>query len=232
MIVKLRDMKNPAGMRRNLRRLTSIFLTGLLAILPILVTIAVVMWLIGLAESVLGSLLNVLLPGSLYLPGMGLILAILLIFLVGLGLQGVFMRQFLDWIDEALNRIPLVKTVYGAMRDLTGMLSNKNERRFSQVVMVRLPNLPMRLVGFVTIEDLAGAGLACEEDEVAVYLPMSYQIGGYTLLLPRKYLTPLDMGFEEAMRFVITAGLSGRPGHESGHDSANGNLTGSSQQAP
>ncbi len=209
----LDSLKNPAHLRSSLRKLTGVFLTGLLAILPILVTIAVVMWLIGLAESVLGGLLTVLLPGSLYLPGMGLILAIVLIFLVGLGLQGVFMRQFLDWIDEALNRIPLVKTVYGAVRDLTGMLSNKSGRRFSQVVMVRLPNMPIRLVGFVTVEDLGAAGLSCEEDEVAVYLPMSYQIGGYTLLLPRKYLTPLDMGFEEAMRFVITAGLS-RPEHE------------------
>lgn len=214
MIDKLNELKTREGMRRNLRRMTAVFLAGLLAVLPILITVAVIMWLIRAAESVLGGLLAVLLPGSLYLPGMGLILAIVLIFLIGLGMQGVFMRQFLHWLEEALNRIPLVKTVYGAVRDLTGMLSNKNERRFSQVVTVQLPNMPMRLVGFVTIEDLASAGLNCGDDEVAVYLPMSYQIGGYTLLLPRRYLTPLDMGFEEAMRFVITAGLSGRPAHE------------------
>lgn len=202
-----------AELRRAARKFAGIFLAGLLAILPILVTIAVVMWLVGTAEAVLGGLASVLLPSKLYLPGMGLLLAILLIFLVGLGMQGVFMRQFLRWIEEALNRIPLIKTVYGAVRDLTDMLSNKNERRFSQVVMVQLPNLPMRLVGFVTIEDLNAAGLGGEDDEVAVYMPMSYQIGGYTLLLSRRFLTPLDMGFEEAMRFVITAGLS-RPGHD------------------
>ncbi|HEX4895223.1 MAG TPA: DUF502 domain-containing protein [Solimonas sp.] len=195
-------------LRNQARKLTGTFFTGLLAVLPILVTLALVMWLMRTAESVLGGLLDILLPGSLYLPGMGLLLAIVLIFLVGLGMQGLFVRQFLNWIEDALNRIPLVKTVYGAVRDLTGLMSNKNGRRFSAVVMVQLPNLPMRLVGFVTVEDLKAAGLACEDDEVAVYLPMSYQIGGYTLLLPRRYLTPLDMGFEEAMRFVITAGLS------------------------
>jgi uncharacterized membrane protein len=191
-----------------LRKLASTFFTGLLAVLPILVTVALIMWLINAAESVLGGLLGVLLPGSLYLPGMGLILAVLLILLVGAGMQGIFVRQFLRWVESALNRIPLIKTVYGAVRDLTGMLSNKSGNRFSQVVMVRLPNMPVRLVGFVTVEDLAAAGLSCEDEEVAVYLPMSYQIGGYTLLLPRRLLTPLDMGFEEAMRFVITAGLS------------------------
>ena len=66
-----------------LRRLSSTFLAGLLAVLPIMITAAVVMWLIGAAESLLGGLLNAVLPGPLYLPGMGLILAVLLIFLVG-----------------------------------------------------------------------------------------------------------------------------------------------------
>lgn len=196
------------SLRQQLGRLTGIFLTGLLAVLPILITIVVVLWLIQLAESLFGGVLDVLLPKSLYLPGMGLVLAIAIIFVVGLSLQGVFMSQLLRWFESVLNRIPLVKTVYGAVRDLTAMLGNNSERRFSQVVMVRFADLPIRLIGFVTIEDLRETGMGSEDDEVAVYLPMSYQIGGYTLLLPRRCLTPLDMGFEDAMRFVITAGLS------------------------
>lgn len=203
--------KTKAGLKATAAKLAGIFLTGLLALLPIFITIAVVLWLFQVAESVLGGLLGVLLPSSLYLPGMGIVLAIALIFLVGAGMQGLVVRQFLGWVELAVNRIPLVKTVYGAVRDLTGLMSNKNGRKFSQVVTVQLPNLPMRLVGFITIADLGSVGLGGGDDEVAVYLPMSYQIGGYTLLLPRRYLTPLDMGFEEAMRFVITAGLS-RPG--------------------
>ena len=191
-----------------LRKLAGTFFTGLIAVLPILVTIALVMWLIRAAESVLGGVLSIVLPGSFYLPGMGLVLAVAIIFLVGLGLQGVMFRQVLLWLEEAINRIPLIKTVYGAVRDLTGLMGNKGERRFTEVVMVALPNVPIRLVGFITVDSLAAAGLPGTAEDVAVYLPMSYQIGGYTLLLPRSYLTPLDMGFEEAMRFVITAGIS------------------------
>lgn len=207
------DPKTRAGLKATAAKLAGIFFTGLLALLPIFITIAVVLWLLKTAESVLGGLLGVLLPSSLYLPGMGIVLAIALIFFVGAGMQGLFVRQFLGWVDEVINRIPLVKTVYGAVRDLTGLMSSKGGRKFSQVVTVQLPNLPMRLVGFVTIEDLGSVGLAGGTDEVAVYLPMSYQIGGYTLLLPRSYLTPVDMSFEEAMRFVITAGVS-RPGED------------------
>jgi uncharacterized membrane protein len=195
--------------KAQLRRLARIFFTGLLAVLPILITVALAMWLIRAAESVFGGILSALMPQA-YLPGMGLIVAVGVIFLVGLGMQGLVVRQFFDWLEQALNRIPLIKTVYGAVRDLTGFMSGKGGRKFGQVVMVQLPNLPLRLVGFVTVEDLALVDLAdcAAGDCVAVYLPMSYQIGGYTVFLPRHLVTPLDMSFEQAMRFVITAGLS------------------------
>ncbi len=200
--------KTRSDFNATLRRLAGTFFTGLIAVLPILVTVALVMWLIGAAEAVLGGMLGVLLPSSLYLPGMGLLLAIGLIFVVGLGLQGVMFKQGMLWLEDAINRIPLIKTVYGAVRDLTGLMNNKGERRFNQVVTIALPNVPIRLVGFITVESLTAAQIPGGPDEVAVYLPMSYQIGGYTLLLPRSYLTPVDMSFEDAMRFVITAGIS------------------------
>src|SRR3546814_8834964 len=69
----------------------------------------------------------------------------------------------------------------------------------------------IRLVGFVTVEDLSRFEIAAEEECVAVYLPMSYQIGGYTAFIPRKLLTPVDMSLEDAMRFVVTAGVSRSP---------------------
>ncbi len=101
-----------------------------------------------------------------------------------------------------------MKTVYGAVRDLTGFLSKKDTRKFDKVVLVQLPNVPVRLLGFVTVEDLSNVGLDQGDGSVAVYLPMSYQIGGYTVLLPSSYLTPVEMSMEDAMRFLITAGLS------------------------
>jgi uncharacterized membrane protein len=114
----------------------------------------------------------------------------------------------MGWLEEVLNRIPLVKTVYGAVRDLMSLFSKAGSRKFSKVVMVKFPGLEARLVGFVTIEDFAGLAVAAAPGEVAVYLPMSYTIGGYTVLLPRSCLTPLDMSLEDAMRFVVTAGMS------------------------
>ena len=65
----------------------------------------------------------------------------------------------------------------------------------------------MRLLGFVTRADFSHAPGIARADEVAVYLPMSYQVGGYTVLVPRSACTPVDMSREEALKFILTAGL-------------------------
>lgn len=196
------------------RGLVRTFLSGLFVLLPVLVTVAIIVWLFGAAETALGGLLRVLMPNAVYLPGMGLVFTVAVIFLVGLLTQAIFFRKLFGWFEHQLERIPMVKTVYSAVKDLTGFISRAGagdeKKRFGQVVLVQVPDVPIRMLGFVTLEDLSR--LKLKEDgageQVAVYLPMSYQIGGYTVLLPRSYLTPLDMGMEEAMRFVITAGLS------------------------
>jgi uncharacterized membrane protein len=210
------SIKKPLSHLFHWRRLTRTFLSGLFVLLPIMVTLAIVMWLIGIAETVLGAFIRVLLPSNAYLPGMGLVLTLLLIFVVGVAMQAIFFRELIKWVEEQLERIPLIKTVYSAVKDLTGFFSRAGSgaKRFGQVVQVQIPGMPIRMLGFVTLEDLDGVGLASPdggEESVAVYLPMSYQIGGYTVLLPRSYLTPVDMGMEEAMRFLITAGLSRTP---------------------
>lgn len=197
----------------SLRKLLTTFLSGLVVSLPIIVTLAVLVWLVVVAESVMGGALAFLLPEGAYVAGMGLIVGIGLIFAVGMATRIILFQSMVDTAERQLNRIPLVKTLYGAVRDLMGLLSNQDKSaRFSKMVLVAWPGVPMRLFGFITLEDFSALGIEAEGDEVAVYLPLSYQIGGYMALIPRQYLKPVDMKLEEGMRFVVTAGMS-RP-HE------------------
>jgi uncharacterized membrane protein len=192
----------------SLRRIARTFLSGLAVVLPIVITIAVLLWLVSAAEASLGAIARVVLPDGAYHRGFGLLLALGLVFATGVLMEAVYFRRLMSWLEEGLNRIPLVKTVYSAVRDLMSLFANTGARKFSKVVMVTFPGTEARLVGFVTIEDFAGLPLAPGPGMVAVYLPMSYTIGGYTVFLPRDCLTPLDMTLEEAMRFVVTAGMS------------------------
>jgi uncharacterized membrane protein len=192
----------------SLGRIARTFFSGLAATLPIFVTITLVLWLVNAVESTLGTVVKVFLPNGVYLRGLGVLTALALIFAVGVLMEAVLFRRVLKWFEDLLNRIPLVKTIYSAVRDLMGLFSKDSKRNFSKVVLVQCPDGRGRQIGFVTVEDFAGLPFNPGPDTVAVYLPMSYQIGGYTVFLPREALTPLDMTLEEAMRFVVTAGMS------------------------
>lgn len=198
-----------ASLRALLRQLPSLFLSGLLALLPVLITLGLILWLVDVTESIFGEALKLFVPEQAYGPGMGLLFGALVILGAGVLTQAIFFHHIVRWFEEALARIPLINTVYGAVRDLTALFSKKDaSSQFSRPVLVQLPNIPMQLLGFITVESFDGLPFCPGEDVVAVYLPMSYQIGGYTTFVPRSCLTAVDMSFEDAMRFVVTAGMS------------------------
>jgi uncharacterized membrane protein len=188
------------------RRVGRIFLTGLLTVLPIVATIYFTVWVLTVLERFFGKQLIWLIPDDWYRTGMGLVVAIVFVFLVGLLMHGILFRRVFAEAEKLLLEIPLVRSVYAALRDLLGLFANHKEPSL-QVVSLDLPG-NLRVLGFVTRTDFSDApdGIA-RADEVAVYLPMSYQVGGYTVFVPKSACTPVDMSREEAMKFILTAGL-------------------------
>jgi uncharacterized membrane protein len=197
--------------RHPLARLWRTFLTGLVAIIPLGVTAYVVYWLFTAADSLFSGIGQALLPPGWYFPGLGLTAAVLAVLALGAVLNAwVFGRVMLTLGTRLLERIPLIKTVYSGIRDLMLFVSRAPDDDRRHVVLVTLPG-DIRLIGFIT--DTAPAQAVPEltrEDEpvLAVYLPMSYQIGGYALYLPERCLQRLEMSVEEGMRMVLTAGMN------------------------
>jgi uncharacterized membrane protein len=192
----------------SLTRLARTFFSGLAVVLPIFVTIALILWLIGAVEDTLGAIFRFIAPAAPYYPGLGLLAALLFIFSVGVLMEALLFRRVMTWLEELLEHIPLVKTVYGAVRDLMSLFSRSGTAGFTKVVLVKWPGSNVQMLGFVTLEDFTGLPVSPGPGQIAVYLPMSYQIGGHTIFVPRECLTPLNMTLEEAMRFVVTAGMS------------------------
>jgi uncharacterized membrane protein len=185
-------------------------LTGLLAILPVVLTLYLLYWLAVTAESALGKLIRLVLPDNWYWPGMGLIVALLFVFLLGLLMHAYVFRSLFGRVEQLLYHMPLIKTVYSAIRDFFDYFSPSGKKEFEQVVAVSIGDTGLKLVGFVTqaLPERLPEGLR-DEDSILVYLPMSYMIGGYAVLVPRSRIQPLDMNMEEAMRFALTAGVTG-----------------------
>jgi uncharacterized membrane protein len=192
-----------------LKRLTTTFLRGLVTLLPIAITLYVLVWLATTSETLLGKLFRLLLPDSLYHPGLGLVAGLLLVLAVGLLMELYIARRLWAQIEKLVLRIPAVKTLYGAVKDFGAFLSQSSAQRTrGQVVKVKVAQ-GMHVIGFVTREDFRDlpAGLA-GEDSFAVYLPMSYQLGGYTVFVARALVEPVEMEVEAALRLAVTAGMS------------------------
>ena len=188
-------------------------LTGLVTILPVALTVYLLYWITISAESVLGSMIRSILPEVLYWPGIGLIATLAVAFLVGLLMNAYVVRQLFAKGEQILYRMPLIKSVYKAIRDFFQYFSPTAKKEFEQVVSVSIGDTGMKVIGFVTqaVPESLPEGLQ-EEDSMLVYLPLSYMIGGYAVLVPRSAVQRIDMNMEEAMRFTLTAGVTTPPG--------------------
>lgn len=194
-----------------MKRIGRTFLTGLAAVVPVAVTLYLIYWLAVTSETALGNLFRHLLPEGWYWPGMGLGAGLLLVFLTGLLMHAWLVQRLYDRVEGLLYRIPLIRSVYGSMRDLFNLLQQAREQALHQAVVLTWGEV--RLIGFITRQELSdlppGIGAA---DDVIVYLPMAYMIGGYMVVVPRSAVQPIEMSVEEVLRFTFTAGITGIQG--------------------
>lgn len=186
-----------------MKKISQLFLQGLVAILPITITLAILFWLGSIAEQTLGAVMRWLLPEQWYWPGLGVLAGLVFIFLIGVLMNAYLFRKLGVWTGVLLNKIPLVKTIYSSVKDIARFASpNENKEDLKKAVLVSFDN-DIQVIGFITNNSPPVTG-----DLVAVYLPMSYQIGGFTLLLPKSRYQELDMSVPDAMRLAFTAAMT------------------------
>jgi len=186
------------------------FIRGILVLLPLILTIYPLYYFFNWLNSISNELIQYFFPGMTSLPGTGIVLGIITIFLLGLLMSSNFIRRVYEWIEAPLLRIPLVKSLYSAIKELTRYLAPEpGRKKADKVVVVKIPDMDIEIIGFVMRTDLSPLPDELEkQDRVAVYFPMSYQVGGYTLFLPRSWLKNTDMSVEDAMKNVLTGWVS------------------------
>lgn len=183
-------------------------LTGFITLLPLVLTIYLLYWLGVSSEEFMGKLYRYVLPQGSYFPGLGMVTGIIIVFIVGLLMKAYLVRKLFTVIEDLLYKLPLIKSVYRAFRDLFDFFSSTKEG-IGQAVAVTFND--MELIGFITQEDPKRLPPSFRDpDHVLVYLPMSYMVGGYTILVKKDDVRKLEMSGDEAMRFVLTAGITGK----------------------
>lgn len=142
------------------------------------------------------------LPEWLVAP-VGLLLTLLLVMTVGLLTGNLLGRTLFCWLDRLVNRLPLVKLLYSAIKDILGAVFGQ-DKRFSSPVLVRLGE-GVEVLGFITRDDLSDLGLA---DKVSVYVPQSFNFAGNLLLVDKNKITAVASPASEILPLIISGGIS------------------------
>jgi uncharacterized membrane protein len=183
---------------------------GVLVWLPILATIWVVNFMLHLMDRTLLLLPPGYRPEALLgfsIPGAGLVLALVLLLLTGLLVTNLIGRRFVVWGEELLNRIPVVRSVYGGVKSFAESVFSQSNS-FRKVVMVEYPREGVWSIGFLTAEDVPEISQKTGENHVAVYLSSALNAtAGWVIVVPRRTVRELDMSVDAALKMIITCGV-------------------------
>ena len=199
----------------SMKQISKTFFKGLIAIIPLTLTVYVLFWLAGTAELALGNIFKFFLPDSWYIKGMGFGLGLVVVFFFGAFLNSQAFLGLFNIFEELVIQIPFVKSIYTTIRDVSSLFSSEKKRKFKQVVLVNVPPGNGQQIGFITVSDFDEVlHTFIADDQIAVFLPFSYQIGGYTVILSRENVVEIDMSVEDALRFITTTGVVGNVADE------------------
>ena len=183
-------------------------LRGLILLVPVVVTVSFLVWLSRTVDELLKPIVLLVLPPEWYVPGLALLVFLVAALLLGMLTRNVLMRKVGETAEQWVVKTPVIGSIYPIVRQLTDLLSGKDvQQKNGKVVLVNLPGVDAQAFGIVMQQGDSATLDWLPPDCDLVYLPMSYQLGGYSLVLPRSRLQPLNIKTGEALQMIITGGI-------------------------
>ncbi|MCP4652002.1 MAG: DUF502 domain-containing protein [Candidatus Omnitrophica bacterium] len=186
-----------------------VFLTGLAAIVPVVITVYVITGLFNFADGILGKYINDYAKDYLgvAIPGLGIIISILIIFVVGSFIR-LFGNRLLRWIETMFFRLPLVNKIYFPIKRIVEFLFFPPRKTFETAVLLQYPRKGIYSLGFVTSESSTLLREKTRKKLYNVFISSSpYPLTGFTVVVPEEELTFLNISVEKAMKMVVSGGL-------------------------
>lgn len=191
-------------MKKNLK---NTFLTGLFVIIPLVVSVALLVWFFQKADSLfsplIGAIVRTFAPGVGHIPGSGILAGLVIILVVGFFARNVVGARVLAALDSIINRIPWYRTIYSTVKQLTDAFSPNNQRSFKEVVLVSYPMEGSQAIGFRT-GNIERDGRAF----AVVFVPTNHIYLGDVLFIPEEDVVRLDMAVEQAVRILVSGGIA------------------------
>jgi len=191
--------------------LKNYFLTGLLVILPIFITVYVIWYLIKAMDAVLKFIPAKYLPETytnIYIPGVGLILVVILILIVGILTRNIAGKTVLQFWDNLVDRIPLARILYSSVKQLLQAFFFQNSDSFQRVALIEYPRRGIYVLGFITGESRGEIQVKTNKKMINVFVPTTPNpTSGFYVLVPEEDLMLLDMSVEDAFKLLISGGI-------------------------
>lgn len=191
------------------------FITGLLVLVPLFITVWVISGLVGMMDQSLFLLPETWRPKAqlgLEIPGMGAILTLLIIFVTGVIATNFFGKRLILVWEALLARVPVVKSIYASVKQVSDTLFSDSGNAFRQAVLVQFPRPGVWTIAFVTGKPGGDVATHLSGDYLSVYVPTTPNpTGGYFLMLPRADVVELDMSVDEALKYIISMGVVAPP---------------------
>ncbi len=184
---------------------------GLLVVLPVAITAWVIQWIVGTLDQTLLILPVAWHPDrvfGIHIPGLGVVLALGILLLVGAITSNFIGRRLLAWSDRVMNRIPVVRSIYSGVKQVSDTLFSETGNAFRTAVLVQWPRPDVWTIGFVTGTPGGDVANHLPGDFLSVYVPTTPNpTGGYFVMLRKSDCIELRMSVDEALRYVISMGV-------------------------
>ena len=202
-------------MKRLRTSLKNYFLTGLLVILPIFITVYIILSLIRAMDAILKYIPAEYLPETylqIHIPGLGLILVVILVFVVGLLTRNFIGRKIVKLGENIVDRIPLVRILYTGVKQLLEPLFLQKTNAFKRVALIEYPRRGVHVIGFVTGESKGEVQSKTSKDMMNVFVPTTPNpTSGFYILIPEDEVVYLNMSVEDAFKLIISGGIVSPP---------------------
>lgn len=190
------------------------FVAGLLIWIPIVITVWVLAWIVGTLDQTLLLLPYSMRPAQLlgfHLPGLGVILSLGVVLLTGVVAANIIGQRLVRYWDNLLSRIPVVKTIYYSVKQVSDTLFSSNGQAFRKALLVEYPRANSWTIAFLTGQP-GGDAARHLADHVSVYVPTTPNpTSGFFLMLPRSDVIELDMSVDEALKYIVSMGVVAPP---------------------
>ncbi len=192
-------------------KLRKYLITGLLVWVPLGITILVIKLLVDLLDKTLLLLPEALRPATLIgfdIPGLGIILTTLFVFMSGFVITNFAGKRLVSWGEDLLERIPLVRSIYSALKQVTETVLTSDKNSFRQVVLVEYPRKGIWTIGFQTGDSPSEFNQLTEKKLLTIFVPTTPNpTSGYILMMPEEDVQKLDMDVEDALKMVMSLGV-------------------------